>query len=876
MWTNKWFGRFLLAAVFLGTLSCPDSSKGDQYVWTNIGTGMGTNVHVLTLGLDDSLYAGGSFTNAGAVAASRAAVWRGVSWTNFGSGLGDDVRALALDYSENLYVGGLFTNAGGVAVNHIAMWDGSSWTNIGEGLGSNVYALLVLNPVAAKKILVSEQSETTRPAMDGTIDTIVVAAGSFTNAGGLAATNIAMWRGTYWTNFGGGVEGEGRCLVMGRDGNLYMGGKFASVGATMKVPVIFSGVAIWDGTQWTNFEEDVNGAVNALAVSSNGDMYAGGEFVLAGGVTVNHVAKWNGSTWTNLGVGVNNNVNALAFGSNGDLFVGGSFTEAGGNPANHVAVWNGSSWSAVGSGMNTSVYALMVSTNGRTLYAGGCFTSAGGVAASYVAMAQLQAGSTGAIGLSTNFLSYTGYYNGSAPAAKGFYVTNNGSGAFSYTTELSYSSLGSGWFTVTPNTGYLGVGSSVMSSGSVNLATLNAGSYLATCQVSSADASNSPQELLALLVVNRATQALNFVVGANQNLTNTVYLGATASSGLPVTTFIVASGPGTITDTNVLTFSATGLVSVVAQQAGNTNWELVAATQAVAVGVGLMSINPSSLTYTGSYHGANPSVQTFVVSNIGGAGFSYTNTVGYGAGGSGWFVPTPGSGSAAVASGVVNSGAVNIASLSVGTYLATCTLWSAGATNAPLDLNVTLVVGKGVQTITFPTIGQQNVTNTVVLYATANSGLGITFAVVSGPGVITDGTNLTFSDIGWVSIGASQAGDDSWLPASASNTFRVVNQDPPGGLPASLYLVLLGGKKDQTVYFAEIGTQRVHTLVHLNATATSGLPVSFSVDSGAAVMVGTDSICLVSTGEVCVVASQGGDEEWVPAIPVTNCFLVIP
>jgi hypothetical protein len=123
-------------------------------------------------------------------------------------------------------------------------------------------------------------------------------------------------------------------------------------------------------------------AVYALEVSGS-NLYAGGPFVTAGGITAKYIAKWDGSSWSALGSGVNNNVAALAV-SGGNLYAGGTFTMAGGNPASYVAKWDGSGWSALGSGTSYyPVWALAVS--GGDLYAGGRFTAAGASSANNIA-----------------------------------------------------------------------------------------------------------------------------------------------------------------------------------------------------------------------------------------------------------------------------------------------------------------------------------------------------------------------------------------------------------------------------------------------------------------------------------------------------------
>ena len=91
----------------------------------------------------------------------------------------------------------------------------------------------------------------------------------------------------------------------------------------------------------TGSSNGVDSAVFALAVVGN-EVVVGGAFTEAGGVSANRVARFNTltNTWSTLGTGssngVNNTVAALAVVGN-EVFVGGFFTSAGGVSANRVA-----------------------------------------------------------------------------------------------------------------------------------------------------------------------------------------------------------------------------------------------------------------------------------------------------------------------------------------------------------------------------------------------------------------------------------------------------------------------------------------------------------------------------------------------------------
>ena len=143
--------------------------------------------------------------------------------------------------------------------------------------------------------------------------------------------------------------------------------------------------AFWKpGFQIPGMDSAIVPAVMALAINTiTGDLYAGGYFTTAGGVTVNHIAHWDGSAWSALGsgmdgFGINTRISTLAFNfATGDLYAGGNFTTAGGVESNYVAGWNGHRWSSLGTGMDDRVYELSINVASGDLYAVGDFTTAG-------------------------------------------------------------------------------------------------------------------------------------------------------------------------------------------------------------------------------------------------------------------------------------------------------------------------------------------------------------------------------------------------------------------------------------------------------------------------------------------------------------------
>lgn len=136
---------------------------------------------------------------------------------------------------------------------------------------------------------------------------------------------------------------------------------------------------------WSPVGTGINGWSSSMPmIVYNGELYVGGLFTQAGGVSANNIVKWNGSAWSAVGsgitIGIHPNIATMAV-YNGELYVAGSFTNAGGIPSLNIAKWNGTTWSAVGSGINVGVNGLITSmaVYNNELIIGGYFDTINGV-----------------------------------------------------------------------------------------------------------------------------------------------------------------------------------------------------------------------------------------------------------------------------------------------------------------------------------------------------------------------------------------------------------------------------------------------------------------------------------------------------------------
>ncbi len=113
--------------------------------WSSLDTGFDEDVTALALH-DGKLYAAGDFGQNyhGGNNLNYIAVWNGTSWQAIGGGMNGPVDALAF-VGDTLYAGGSFLQAGGVSAYHLAYWDGLSWHEAFGGTSGPVSSLLAMH-----------------------------------------------------------------------------------------------------------------------------------------------------------------------------------------------------------------------------------------------------------------------------------------------------------------------------------------------------------------------------------------------------------------------------------------------------------------------------------------------------------------------------------------------------------------------------------------------------------------------------------------------------------------------------------------------------------------------------------------------------------
>ena len=418
------------------------------------------------------------------------------------------------------------------------------------------------------------------------------------------------------------------------------------------------------------------------------------------------------------------------------------------------------------------------------------------------------------------------------------------------------------------------------------------------------------------VVVSQVTPTITFTVPNHTYGDAPFTLAATSNSGAPIT-YSVVSGPATIS-ASTLSITGAGPVTVQAAQiaagnytAGSQNASFTVAPLALTAAI----IGNPTKTYDGitgaaltsSNYQLSPLVGSDVISVTQPSGVYASATAGpegvtaalssvnfSAVSGllSNYILPTAATGPGTIAQAATSSTItwntpaaitygtalsvtqLNASSTVAGTFsyspvsggVLTAGSHTLSVTFTPTDTTdyttatatVTLVVNQATQTITFiaPTSPVTYGVPPITLSATASSGLPVTISVLSGPASIS-GNILTITGVGTVVVAADQAGDADYA-AAREVTHRIVVK-----------------QIEQTISFTAPTSPVTYGVapITLSATASSGLPVTFSVLSGPASISG-NILTITGVGTVVVAADQTGDADYAAAREVTHRIVV--
>ena len=343
-------------------------------------------------------------------------------------------------------------------------------------------------------------------------------------------------------------------------------------------------------------------------------------------------------------------------------------------------------------------------------------------------------------------------------------------------------------------------------------------------------------EATVTLTITQATQAINWTLDATTLLVNaTIPLNATASSGLEVTYTITEGQDVVAIEGNNIVAKKAGTTTITASQVGNNNYlaaETVAHTITVEKATPQITELPTIAPVT-----YGTTLAEALVLNGGKASVEGTFAI---------TKPT-----AEEMTQVWDAGQYTI------NIVFTPAL--ADAYNA-VEATTTLLIEQATQTIAW-TIDTNTllVNETLPLNATASSGLDVTYTITEGQDVIAiEGNNLVAKKAGTATITALQTGNNNYL-AAESITYTITVE-----------------KATQTItWIIDATTLLVNETLPLNATASSGLEVTYTITEGQDVVaIEGNNLVAKKAGTATITASQAGNTDYLAAESVAHTITV--
>jgi sugar lactone lactonase YvrE len=340
------------------------------------------------------------------------------------------------------------------------------------------------------------------------------------------------------------------------------------------------------------------------------------------------------------------------------------------------------------------------------------------------------------------------------------------------------------------------------------------------------------------LTVNPAPQSLSFgplsAVAYTPGLT--IALTATASSGLPVTYSSSDTAVATVSG-SMVTIVGGGSTTITASQAGSADYQPAAgATQALTVNPAPQTITFGSLNAV--TYGSSP--VTLEASTNSGLPVAYTSSNTAVATVSGSTITIVGGGSTTITATQPGNSDYQVAS----------------------EVSQTLTVSPAAQNISFGALSPVGFSPglTITLTATATSGLPLAYTSSNTAVATVSGSTVTILGAGATTITANQPGNANYQ--AAASVAQVLTVDPGS----------------QTITFnplSPVSYSQGLTLT-LDASASSGLPVSYTSSNPAVATVSGTTATILSQGTTTITASQAGSADYLAAANASQMLTVNP
>ena len=374
-----------------------------------------------------------------------------------------------------------------------------------------------------------------------------------------------------------------------------------------------------------------------------------------------------------------------------------------------------------------------------------------------------------------------------------------------------------------------------------------------TCVIDANQAGNAnytaAPQVQQSFAVGKGGQAITFTstVPAGASVGGSTYtVTATASSGLAVTLTIDASAVGVCSITgSTVSFIGVGTCVIDANQAGNANYNAaLQVQQSFAVGKGNQTITFAS-TAPANAVVAGP---TYTVTATASSGLPVTFTID------------------ASATSVCSISGATVSFTASGTCVIDANQAGDANYNAAPQAAQSFTVSKNNQTIAFTSTAPATAVvagATYTVTATSSSGLTVVFSIDATATSVCSiaGSTVSFIGVGTCVIDANQAGNANYNAAlQVQQSFAV-------------------GKGSQTISFtstAPVGAAVGGSTYTVTATATSGLPVTLSIDASAASVcsIAGSTVSFIGAGNCVIDANQAGNANYNAAPLVQQSFAV--